>query len=161
MKIAILSDTHDHVEHIKRFVKKIKSMQISTVLHAGDYCSPFTIPLFQGLDLVGVFGNNDGDHFRLIQKFQDINAEIHNELHEREMDGRLIALYHGTQPAITEALVLCGKYDLVVSGHTHKVVQEKHAKTLWLNPGPLHGFGGDATFALYDTASGEADILQI
>lgn len=161
MEIAILSDTHDHVEHIKLFVNKIKSLQINIILHAGDYCSPFTIPLFDGLDLIGVFGNNDGDHYRLIQKFQDINGEMYNEFHEREIEGRHIALYHGTQPSITEALLLCGKYDLVISGHTHKTVMERHEKTLSVNPGSLHGFGGDPTFAIYDTNSGEVEFMKI
>ncbi|MEX2404119.1 MAG: YfcE family phosphodiesterase [Balneolales bacterium] len=161
MKIAILSDTHDHVEHIKLFVEKIKSLQITTVLHAGDYCSPFTIPLFTGLNLIGVFGNNDGDHYRLVQKFRDINGEIYNEFHERKFGEKHIALYHGTQPAITEALVQCRKYDLVISGHTHTPIKEYHGKTLSLNPGALHGFGGDAIFAIYDTINGEADFMKI
>lgn len=161
MKIAVISDTHDHVEHIKRFVGKTKEMQINTVLHAGDYCSPFTIPLFEGLDLIGVFGNNDGDHFRLIQNFESIGGRIHNEFHELEIEGRHIALYHGTQPAITEALVLCGKYELVISGHTHQAHQETHGKTTSLNPGSLHGFDKKPTFAVYDTHAREVEIFEV
>ncbi|MEX2640822.1 MAG: metallophosphoesterase [Balneolales bacterium] len=161
MKIAILSDSHDHVEHIERFVKKVGQLGITDILHAGDYCSPFTIPLFEGLKLTGVFGNNDGDHFRLIRKFREIDGQIHNEFHEFEVEEKRIALYHGTRTAITEALVLCGKYDLVISGHTHSVVQEIRGETLSLNPGSLHGFGGEATFAVYNTRNGEVGIIEV
>jgi len=52
---------------------------------------------------------------------------------------------------LTEALVACGKYDLVVTGHTHKVVEQRIGSTLLLNPGSAHGFDGRATVMLVDT----------
>ncbi|MEX0685247.1 MAG: metallophosphoesterase [Balneolales bacterium] len=161
MEIAIISDTHDHVEHIKRFVENIKERDITTIIHAGDYCSPFTIPLFAGLKVIGVFGNNDGDHYRLVSKFADIQGEIHNEFYEGIIDGKNLALYHGTQSSITEALILCGKYDLVISGHSHNVVHEKNGKTVSINPGSLHGFDDKPSYAVYDTKSGKIELLNL
>lgn len=161
MIIGIISDSHDHVEHIKKAVQCFHREQVSLVLHAGDYCSPFTIPPFGGLDLVGVFGNNDGDHFRLQMKFKDIDGNLAGEFYAGDYDGRSIALYHGTQPAITEALESCGKYDLVVSGHTHQKKMIRVGKTLALNPGTAHGFGNESTIAVYDTKSGNARIVNI
>lgn len=161
MKIGIISDTHDHVKHIEAAVKHFKDAHIDMVLHAGDYCSPFSVLPFSGLQLIGVFGNNDGDHFRLIQKFSEIGGEIHNEFYETELDGRQIALYHGTQPSITDALIKCGSYDLVITGHTHTAGKQMYGRTMALNPGAAHGFGRAGTYAEYDCETGEADIREI
>lgn len=161
MIIGIISDTHDHVDHISRAVEVFKREAAMHIIHAGDYCSPFTIPPFQGLNLTGVFGNNDGDHFRLQRKFRDINGLLAGEFFTSDFGGKTIAVYHGTQPAITEALELCGKYDLVISGHTHQKKINRLGKTLVLNPGTAHGFGKEATIALYDTESDEARFVQL
>lgn len=155
MQIGIISDTHDHVKHITKAVSLFRKEGVQKLLHAGDFCSPFTVPLFKGFEMDAVFGNNDGDHFRLISKFSENGQSIHNEFFETEIDGCAIALYHGTQPSITKALGACGYYDLVVSGHTHKVVNEKIGKTLMLNPGSAHGFDAAATVAVFDTDSRE------
>ena len=161
MKIGIISDTHDHVEHVDLAVKKFTELGVETVFHAGDYCSPFTVPPFKGFSLVGVFGNNDGDHYRLIQKFRDINGSIHNEYHEAKLGGRSIALYHGTQPAITKALVASGFYDIVISGHTHTPVNEIQGDTISFNPGSAHGFGKQATLGVYDTDNNKAEHINL
>ena len=158
MKIGIISDTHDHLEHIKQAVAYFKRENISLIIHAGDYCSPFSVLPFEGLKMIGVFGNNDGDHFRLIAAFNKIGANMEAEFCEFEQDGISIAVYHGTHPAIKEALLKSGNYDLVVTGHTH----EKEIKTvngaLSVNPGTAHGFDGEATVAVYDTLTKKAEF---
>lgn len=161
MKLAITSDSHDHVPHILKFVRYCKEHEIATVLHAGDYCSPFAVLPFEGLKLIGVFGNNDGDHYRIIQKFDEIGGDLHNEFHDGDYNEKNIALYHGTQPGITKALVRSGTYDLVISGHTHTPVLKQTGPTLHLNPGSLHGFDAVATFAIYDTETEKAEIVEL
>lgn len=161
MKVGIISDTHDHVAHIETATRKFTDLGIDTILHAGDYCSPFTIPMFEGFMLIGVFGNNDGDHFRLIQQFRNISAEIHNEFHELTMNGRKIALYHGTREPITDALLKCGKYDLVIYGHIHTPVNDYHGDTLSFNPGSAHGFGKTPTIGIYDTETNTAEHIEL
>lgn len=158
MNIGIISDTHDHVPHITKAVSLFRSRDVRRILHAGDFCSPFTVPLFEGYEMDAVFGNNDGDHYRLIGKFREFGLAVHNEFFETEIDDCSIALYHGTQPAITNALVKCGSYDLVVSGHTHQVVNEMIGDTRMFNPGSAHGFDANATVAIFDTGTGEPEI---
>ena len=158
MKIGILSDTHDHVKHITKAVSLFRKEGVRHLFHAGDFCSPFTIQLFRGYEMDAVFGNNDGDHFRLIAKFRENELAIHNEFFEKDVDGCHLALYHGTRSEITDALVRCGKYDLVISGHTHTVVNERINNTLMLNPGSAHGFDSQATVAVFDTETQEAVI---
>ncbi len=158
MLIGIISDSHDHVPNCKKVVEIFKERNIDLVLHAGDYCSPFSVLALDGLKLIGVFGNNDGDHYRIQQKFDEIGGELHNEFYSGNIDDISIAMYHGTQVAITEALVLCGKYDLVISGHTHQTHIENHNKTMHINPGSLNGFDQKASFATFDTQTQVSEI---
>lgn len=161
MLIGLISDTHDHVDHIKKAVSVFKERKVDLVLHAGDYCSPFTIPLFEGLNLKGIFGNNDGDKFLLISKFQSIGAEIAGDFLALEADGLKIALYHGTYPDITASLCESARYDVVISGHTHEMVEQRVGNTLWINPGSANGFEGKATIAFLDTSTRELKFTEL
>ncbi len=153
MLLGICSDTHDHVDHIRMAVKLFKDEGVDQVIHAGDYCSPFTIPLFEGLNLHGIFGNNDGDHYLLMNKFVEIGAKLHGDFYRFEIDNIRFAVYHGTFPELTEALECSGLYDIVISGHTHQTREVEIGQTLSINPGSVNGFGGAATVALFDTSS--------
>lgn len=155
MLIGLISDTHDHVPHIRQAVNLFQERGTNLVLHAGDYCSPFTIPLFEEINLRGIFGNNDGDKYLLISKFQAIGADIEGDFMTLKAGGLHIAVYHGTYPEITAALNRSGTYDVVVSGHTHECLTEQIGDTLWVNPGTANGFDGDATVAFLDTDTRE------
>jgi putative phosphoesterase len=161
MLIGIISDSHDHEPHIKQAVAIFKKRKADVVIHAGDYCSPFTIPHFRGLPLQGILGNNDGDCYLLMQKFGEINAHLHGTFFELDVDDRLLAVYHGTDQPITDALRACGKYDIVISGHTHEVVDREMDGTLALNPGTAHGFGETATVAFWDSDGMEAEFVEL
>lgn len=161
MKIGILSDTHDQGEFIRAAVNYFNSQEVDLVIHCGDWVSPFILHFFKGLKapLRGVFGNNDGDKFRHLA-FKDrwgIDLEYAERFLELEFDNRQIAVFHGDYPGIVEALVTCGKYDVVFHGHTHKKVNQHHGKTLSLNPGSLMKETSDnlkgASIAIYDTST--------
>jgi len=161
MLIGLISDSHDHVPHIEQAVSIFKEHKVDLVLHAGDFCSPFTVPPFEGMSLKGVFGNNDGDHYLLLQKFSDIGAEHWGSFGQLKVDNHTIALYHGTDAPITAALEQSGNFDIVISGHTHQSKIEMIGDTLSINPGTAHGFGEEATIALLDTQSLDVELLQL
>ncbi|MBN2731364.1 MAG: metallophosphoesterase [Balneolaceae bacterium] len=161
MLIGIISDTHDHVPHIKKAVEVFKKSNPDIVIHCGDYCSPFTIPPFEGVPLQGIFGNNDGDGYLLMEKFSTIGAELKGEFFEMEADGNKLAVYHGTYQPITDALIESGSYDVVISGHTHETVNKQVENTLAINPGTAHGFGERATIALLDTESMRPEFVEL
>lgn len=161
MLIGLISDTHDHVPHIKKAVTLFTEREAELVIHVGDFCSPFTVPLFEGLPLKAIFGNNDGDKYLLMEKCRDIGAELKGEFFELDAEGCLIAVYHGTYPGITDALITCEKYDVVVSGHTHTRIEEKIGNTLAINPGTAHGFDEEATIAFLDTGSLEVEFVSL
>jgi uncharacterized protein len=161
MLIGICSDSHDHVEHIKKGVSLFKEKDVVKVLHAGDYCSPFTIPLFKGLPFHGIFGNNDGDKFLLMKKFEEIGATLHGDFYSFDLEDLKFALYHGTYPQITESLELSRRFDVVISGHTHEPRVETIGNTVSINPGSMNGFEGDALIAFFDTSTRQVTFKEL
>ena len=165
MLIGIIADTHDNLPMIENAVIRLNEENVALVLHAGDYVSPFVIPKFKALNakLIGVFGNNDGDHEFLKKRFSECpNCEIKGRFAEINDEGFKIALLHGDETDLLGALVKCGGFDAVVHGHSHANMSRKNGKTLVLNPGEVCGYlSGKATIALLDTAKREAKIVEL
>ncbi len=156
MKLGIISDTHDNQEATKKAVEFFKNREIKTLIHAGDIIAPFTAKLLKDFEIYAVFGNNDGERFLLsrtinIKDFQYI-----------EIANRRIAVYHGTLENITEALIKSEEYDVVVTGHTHRALIEKHGKTLHINPGEACGYlTNKRTIAILDLEKMSAEIFEL
>jgi predicted phosphodiesterase len=75
-----------------------------------------------------------------------------------ELDGQWIGLCH--EPFLFDQVIAEGACSIVFYGHTHKPWEEEKKETRFANPGTLAGMFQMATFAIYDTASGEL-VLQI
>lgn len=164
MKIGIVADTHDNLPAIDRAVKRLNEERVDLVLHAGDYIAPFSVLHFKSLKakLVGIFGNNDGDHQFLKKRFKEINAEIRGKFAEVVVEGVKIAMVHGDNVELLESLIGTEGYDVVVYGHTHEAKIYKKGKTLVINPGEVFGYlSNTSTLALLDTQGLDAKILQI
>ncbi|MBN2095077.1 MAG: metallophosphoesterase [Candidatus Aenigmarchaeota archaeon] len=172
MLLGILSDTHDNPEFLKKAIETFRKKKIGLAIHCGDWASP-TIPRFYlkqkpAWKTLSVFGNNDGDRYRFLTycNLESWNIEFFDEILEIELDGKKIAAYHGSSEAITDALVRCEKYDLVLTGHTHKPLIEQKGKTLHVNPGFLNPLGDHkdyekASVAVYDTETGKAELVWL
>jgi uncharacterized protein len=165
MLIGLISDTHDNLPAVEKAVKFLNESKVGLVLHAGDYCSPFVIPKFKALNcsLVGVFGNNDGDHALLRKRFAETsNCEVRGRFALEDVEGFKIALLHGDEPELLDALVNCGGFDAVLHGHTHIVVNKAKNKTMLVSPGEVCGYlYGKSTIALLDTIKREASIIEL
>ncbi len=165
MLIGLISDTHDNLLMVEKAIRMLNDAKVDLVLHAGDYTSPFTIPKFKALNcrLVGVFGNNDGDHDLLKKRFEETqNCEIRGRFAEVELEGFKIALLHGEETELQNALVNCGGFDAVVSGHTHISANKTEGKTIVVCPGEVCGYlYGKPTLAVLDTGTHEARIVEI
>ena len=165
MLIGIIADTHDNLPMIEKAVKRLNKENVALVLHAGDYVSPFVIPKFKALHakLIGVFGNNDGDHEFLRKRFNECsNCEIRGRFAEINAEGFKIALLHGDETELLEALINCGGFDAVVHGHSHAEVSRRNGKTLIVNSGEVCGYlTGKSTIALLDTVKREAIIIEL
>ncbi len=164
MKIGIISDTHDNLPLIEKTIEQLNQESVELVLHAGDYVSPFTIIRFKKLKakLIGVFGNNDGDHEFLKKRFSEVNgAEVRGQFAEVKVDRLKIALLHGEEELL-QSLINTNSYDIVVHGHFHEAKIFKKGKTIVINPGEVCGYlSRKSTFALLDTRTREAKIVQL
>ena len=165
MLIGLISDTHDNLPMVEKAVKRLNDEKVELVLHAGDYVAPFVIPKFKALSckLIGVFGNNDGDHELLRKRFSETeNCTVRGRFAEIDADGFKIALLHGDETELLNALINHGNFDAIVHGHSHGNVAHKNDKILIVNPGETCGYlTGKPTIALLDTMKREAKIIQL
>jgi uncharacterized protein len=165
MRIGIISDTHDRQRRVETAVERFNRAEIGLVLHAGDYVSPFVVPWLSALfaPLVGVLGNNDGDRTLLAERFAEHDhLDLRGDFARIEADGAVIALLHGHQHELLDALVTSQGFDYVVRGHSHRAGTERRGRTLVVNPGTASGIlAGDPTAAILDTATGEIEMLVL
>jgi putative phosphoesterase len=165
MLIGLIADTHDNLPMVDRAVRKLNEENVELVLHAGDYVAGFVIPRFKELKarLIGVFGNNDGDHELLRKRFsENKRLELRGSFAEITADGLKIALLHGGDVELLEALIDRESFDVVVHGHTHVAEITRKGKTLVVNPGEVCGYlTGKSTLALLDTVKREARIVEL
>jgi len=163
MLVGILADTHDNLEKVDAALRTLNAKGVDLVLHAGDYVSPFVIPRFADLQspMIGVLGNNDGDHRLLQRRFDE-----HDQLSLR---GRFacvsagdlaIGLLHGDEQELLEVLIRRKTFDVIVHGHTHQVAVSRLSGTLIINPGEACGYlTGRSTIAVLDTVTRNVELL--
>ena len=165
-----MSDSHDRLEAIRAAIEKFNSESVDLVLHAGDIVSPFSVREFEKLDckIICVTGNNDGDQTALRTFLEKIGGELKGDFFASEVGGRRIALTHGVWPEVVEALILSGKYDIVISGHSHEAFIRKDNNVLVVNPGScsypiVDGVVtiGKGTVAILDLERMSARILEL
>jgi len=165
----VLSDTHDHRDNILKAVSIINDKKVDALIHCGDYIAPFVKLWFNKLNesikkrFFGVFGNNDGEILYLTQNLGQI-CEFANNGHELiiELGGKRIFASHMPKQETIDALADSGKFDIILSGHTHTVVNKKHKDVLIVNPGELCGYlTNKPTFAIINTETMNAEIIEI
>jgi hypothetical protein len=165
MLIGAISDSHDNLTQIEKAIRILNDQKVGMVLHAGDYIAGFVIPKFKQLDcpLIGVFGNNDGDHELLKKRFSETgNCTIRDRFTQLTIEGYRIALLHGHETELLNSIIDSGYFDSVIHGHSHNRGVERKGKTLVINPGELCGYlTGKSTIALLDTIKNEAGIIEL
>lgn len=167
MKIAILSDIHDHIDQLSKVLKDIKG-NCEAIIFCGDMVSPFTTGLLAKADLpiYACLGNNDEDQIGMMKKGSAFTwFHLSQEFGTVELDGKNIAFCH--YPKLAELLAISNEYDAVFFGHTHTPKNEKLGSTLLLNPGAVCGINFSSakyesgSFAIYDTSTNSAEIISV
>jgi uncharacterized protein len=163
--VGLMSDTHDNLPLIDAAVRKFNEVKVGLVLHAGDYVAGFVVPRLKEVrcNMIGVFGNNDGDHELLKRRFGEYsNLDLRGMFAEVQVDGLTLALLHGSDKELLTSLISGGNYDFVVHGHSHSAGINRKGKTLIVNPGEVCGYlTGRATIALLNTDKREAEIVEL
>src|SRR5271165_2243592 len=170
MKIAILSDIHDNVWKLAAALTAVRDADV--LLCCGDLCLPFIVHQLGrgfGRSVHIVFGNNDGDLYRIAANARQYgNIRLHGELFRGEFDGRRLVMNH--YDSIARPLAASGEFDVVCYGHNHVFAIERVGTALAINPGAIMGatFAADgtrtdvpSTFVIYETLTGQATRFEV
>lgn len=162
MRIGVVADTHDRVPAIADLLQRFSDKGVSMVMHAGDYCSPFSLAPFhqRGMALLGVFGRNDGDRETLAAyAARGMGTEIYESPHSFDVAGKQILLVHDiaeVSPRSIEA------HHYVLHGSSHLQSEKKVGSTIVINPGEACGWiHGKCTAMILNTDSGEVENITL
>lgn len=160
MLFAIISDTHDNIPNIEKFLSWAKENKIETIVHCGDIAAPSMIAeLFgpAGIDFHCVFGNVADREIlpQVCEKFS--NTKCYGDEGKLNLENLKIGFCHF--PETAKELARSGDYQIVFYGHTHKPWMETLDDGCQIiNPGTLGGVFQKATFAVYDTTSKKLEL---
>lgn len=163
MRIGLLSDTHDRVPAIRALLDQMVAGGVSLVMHAGDYCSPFSLQPFHdvSLPLLGVFGRNDGDRDALqaAAKTGFGALELYESPHSFDIGGKSILLVHDLADVQQRSI---DGHEIVVHGFTHVPEMKTRGDSLLVNPGEGCGWlHGAPTGAILDLQTKSIEILKL
>jgi putative phosphoesterase len=153
MKIAILSDSHDHIPNLACAVNRANVAGAKILIHCGDLISPFMLPYlsaFQG-KIHLIYGNNVGDQHLISSRCAtDFDRITHHGIEGSiEADGLRIGFNH--YPKLARGLAASGQFNVVCCGHNHRAGIEQIEDCLLINPGDLLGKDEHPGFILFET----------
>ena len=107
------------------------------------------------LPLYICYGNNDGERAGL----KDLLPQIQDGPLRLELDGSTVLIHHFIDWCDDTDV---RSSDVVITGHTHQVVNDPGDGRLLLNPGECCGWvNGRCTVALLDTRARSAEICEL
>jgi len=162
MRVGLMADSHDRLPAMAEIVKQMQAAGVSMLIHAGDYCAPFSLrPIEEAsMSLAGVFGRNDGDTQGLLAKASaGFGAEIYESPHSFEVGGQRILVVHDigdVQPRSIEG------HSIVVHGCTHQQEMKSRGDTLIVNPGEACGWlYGTPKAAIIDLNDRKVEFISL
>ena len=165
MKVAVLSDTHDHLDHLEQALVSVNASGAEGRVFCGDFCSPFTLAhLADGYagPIHAVFGNNDGDRMMLLSvAAEHPHVHLHGDIARLELGSRQVAIVHYSD--LGHDLAASDSYEVVLCGHTHAFEESRvgSRNCLLVNPGELMGRLGRPSWALVNLATLEVTRMRI
>lgn len=157
MLVGVIADTHDRLPLIDAALAVFAERRVEAVIHPGDFVAPFAVRRLLNFNgpLYVTYGNNDGERGGLrglLPQLQDGPLLI-------ELGGRTILVHHFIDWCTPADLA---RAEVVVTGHTHEVVNRVEDGKLFLNPGECCGWvTGRPTVAILDTAGPSAEICEL
>ena len=166
MQVGVISDTHDNVPAVETAMDRFATADVDAIVHCGDVVAPPVIPHLdlEGVPVHAVRGNNDGEREGLRDAFESLDGgTLHGRFAELAFDGVDVAVLHGEQRPVIEALAASGEYDYVCHGHWHVREQRSVGDATVLNPGAHFPTVGEAhrTVAVVDTGRDDVEFLDV
>ena len=156
MLVGLISDTHDNLPMIRKAVAACTEAGVECLIHAGDFVAPFALKVLLGFGgpVVGVFGNNDGEHRGLRRLLPDLRKGPRRVT----LGGKSVTVVHD-ETKLSQSNIL--ESDIIVVGHTHEVEIRKGVPLI-VNPGDCSGWvAGKNTIAVLDTETLEAKTINL
>jgi putative phosphoesterase len=160
MKIGVISDSHDRLPALRQALAVFEQAGVEAILHAGDMVAPFAAKVLAeganpGRPVHCIYGNNDGERKGL----KKVLPQIQDGPLRLALAGRTIVMHHAEEDLGPGDLAGA---DVVVTGHTHQVLNEVRDGVLHLNPGECCGWTTErCTIAVLDTDAVSAEIVEI
>ncbi len=157
MLIGVIADTHDRLPQIDAALSLFARRKVEAVIHPGDFVAPFAVRRLLSYDgpLHVTYGNNDGERAGL----KELMPQVQDGPLFVELGGRTILVHHyidWCKPADVE------RADIIITGHTHEVVNRFENGRLFLNAGECCGWvSGRCTVAILDTAGPSAEVCEL
>lgn len=160
MKIAIISDTHDNLATLDKFLAYIKENQVEVVIHCGDIAEGETLERLAkgfGNKILVAFGNMDyRESVKAAVKKHPEQIELFEDFGQTELGGLKIGFCHF--PEAAKRVCENNRFDFVFYGHTHKPWLETINNCQLANPGTLAGMFYRATFAILDIKTKKLEL---
>jgi len=154
MKIAIVSDIHDNIFNLNKFLKHCKKAKISKLICCGDVCSATTLKIlsskFAG-EIFLVIGN--GDLYEKKDYQMAKNIKYYGLVGQEKIFGLDFIFSHYEKEINRQIEVSGAKFDFAFYGHSHKPWLEKRGDMIMANSGNLAGIFFNPTFAVLDVKS--------
>jgi uncharacterized protein len=162
MRVGIMADTHDRVPAVAELLRRMIDGGVGLVLHAGDFCSPFSLMPFRDLNvaLAGVFGRNDGDREGLkAAASAGVGAELYESPHSMELDGKRVLIVHDMSEVAPRSIE---SHVVVVHGGSHRSEMRRDGETMIINPGEACGWlYGTPSAVILDLESMHVEQLKL
>ncbi len=159
MRVGILSDTHDQVTRTKVAVAQLRDAGAEVLVHCGDITIPEVVYELNVLPSYFVFGNCDEDLMGLSQAIAAVGGTGLERGGLIMLAGRRLAVTHGDSDR--ELLRLEAQTpDYLLSGHTHRVSDDRRGSIRLINPGALHR-ASPWTVAVLDLQTDVLSVLTI
>jgi len=157
MQIAVISDIHDNIVNLKKFLSWCAQAKIDRLICCGDVTNGETLKIMaQGFS--GPIHLVEGN----IALFERTETEQYKNIRFYGQFGRFrigktdVGLMH--EPNTLNKVLALGNCDLVFYGHTHKPWEETKKGTRLINPGTLSGMFTESSFAVWDAGKNSLNL---
>ena len=157
MLVGVISDTHDRLPAIDAARKLFAERDVEAVIHAGDLVAPFAARRMLPFDgpLHITYGNNDGERAGL----KEVLPQIVDGPLFVTLGDRTILVHHFVDWCKPQDIA---RADIIITGHTHEVVNRMEDGKLFLNPGEACGWvNGRCTVAVLETTGPSAEVCEL
>lgn len=156
MEFLIISDIHDNLVNLEKCVNWGRGAEITNAICCGDVVNSETLAYlaenFKTIYLVR--GNLEIYEESEIKKHKNINYL--GWFGAFEIDNKTIGLCH--EPWYIDSILKIKLCQLVFYGHTHEPWLKEKDGLITANPGTLGGVFNKASFAVYDSLSGQLEL---